>query len=148
MANEVRVKNFFKHKNLRNSHQRCSIKKGVLKNFIKFTGKHLCQSFFFNKVSGLRTAALLKKMLWHRCFPVNFAKFLRTPFYRTLLDVCFCNLFSNCVAQIHVEKLLRKYHMKVPLVSETQRIMKTYLIYVFFIIQKLLWEKNYRRDFV
>ena len=23
--------------------------------------------------------ALLKKRLWHRCFPVNFAKFLRTP---------------------------------------------------------------------
>ena len=24
-----------------------------------------------NKVSGLRPAALLKKRLWHRCFPVN-----------------------------------------------------------------------------
>ena len=28
-------------------------KKGVLRNFAKFTGKHLCQSLFFNKVSGL-----------------------------------------------------------------------------------------------
>ena len=27
-----------------------SMKKGVLKNFTKFTGKHLCQSLFFNKV--------------------------------------------------------------------------------------------------
>ena len=27
-------------------------KKGVLKNFTKFTGKHLCQSLFFNKVAG------------------------------------------------------------------------------------------------
>ena len=27
--------------------------------------------------------------LWHRCFPANFTKFLRTPFYRTLLDDCF-----------------------------------------------------------
>ena len=27
-----------------------------------------------------RPATLLKKSLWHRCFPVNFAKFLRTPF--------------------------------------------------------------------
>ena len=34
----------------------------------------------FNKVAGLRPAALLKKRLWHRCFPVNFAEFLRTPF--------------------------------------------------------------------
>ena len=28
----------------------------------------------------LRPATLLKKGLWHKCFPVNFAKFLRTPF--------------------------------------------------------------------
>ena len=55
-------------------------KKGVLRNFAKFTEKHLCQSLFFNKVADLRSAALLKKRLWHRCFPVNFEKFLRTPF--------------------------------------------------------------------
>ena len=65
---------------IRSSHQRCSIKKGVLRNFAKFTGKHMCQSLFFNKVAGLRPATLLKKRLWHRCFPVNFAIFLRTPF--------------------------------------------------------------------
>ena len=61
--------------------QRCSIKKGVLSNFTKFTGKHLCQSLVFNKVAGLRPATLLKKRLWHRCFLVNFVKFLRTPFF-------------------------------------------------------------------
>ena len=33
----------------------------------------------FNKVAGLRFATLLKKKLRHRCFPVNFAKFLKTP---------------------------------------------------------------------
>ena len=27
-------------------------KNGVLRNFAKFTGKHLCQSLFFNKVAG------------------------------------------------------------------------------------------------
>ena len=48
-------------------------KKGVLRNFAKFTGKHLCQS--------LLPATLLKKRLWHRCFPVNFEKLLRTPFF-------------------------------------------------------------------
>ena len=26
--------------------------KGVLKNFVRFKGKHLCQSLFFNKVAG------------------------------------------------------------------------------------------------
>ena len=51
-------------------------KKVILKNFTKFTGKqHLCQSLLLNKVAGLRP-----KRLCHRCFPVNFAKFLRTPF--------------------------------------------------------------------
>ena len=60
--------------------QRCSVRKGVPRNFGKFTGKHLCQSLFFNKVVGLRPATLLKKRLWHRCFPMNFPKFLRTPF--------------------------------------------------------------------
>ena len=29
----------------------CSIKKSVLKNYEKFTGKHLCQSLFFNKLA-------------------------------------------------------------------------------------------------
>ena len=56
----------------------------VLSNFAKFTGKRLRQNLFFNKDAGQRPSTLLKKRLWHRCFPVNFAKFLRTP-YRTLL---------------------------------------------------------------
>ena len=64
----------------RSSRPEVFCKKGVLRNFAKFTGKHLCQSLFFNKVAGLRPATLLKKRLWHRCFPVNFTKFLRTPF--------------------------------------------------------------------
>ena len=36
----------------RSSHRRCSVRKDVLKNFAKFTGKHLCQSLFFNEVAG------------------------------------------------------------------------------------------------
>ena len=60
-------------------HSRLGLK-GVLRNFTKFRGKHLCQSLIFNKVAGLRPTTLLKKRLWHRCFPVNFVKFLRTTF--------------------------------------------------------------------
>ena len=66
--------------NSRSSHSRCSMKKGVLRNVVKFTGKHLWQSLFFNKVAGPRPATLLKKRLYHRCFLVSFMKFLRTPF--------------------------------------------------------------------
>ena len=52
--------------------------KGFPRNFIKLTGKHMSQS--------LRPTTLLKKRLWHRHFPVNFVKFLRTHvFHRTPL---------------------------------------------------------------
>ena len=54
--------------------------KGVLKNFTRFTEKHLCQRLFFCKVPGLRPETLLKKSLWHRCFPEDFTKFLKTSF--------------------------------------------------------------------
>ena len=40
--------------------------------------------------SGPRPATLLKKRLRHRCFPVNFVKFLRTP-----LNDCFYILFKT-----------------------------------------------------
>ena len=47
----------------------------------------LCCNFVMIKIAekpwqiiGLRPATLLRKRLWHRCFPVNFAKFIRTPF--------------------------------------------------------------------
>ena len=35
------------------SRLKCSVRKVVLRNFTKFTGKHLGQSLFFNKVAGL-----------------------------------------------------------------------------------------------
>ena len=50
----------------RSSRSEVFLGKGVLRNFAKFRGKYLCQS--------------LKKRLWYKCFPVNFAKFLRTYF--------------------------------------------------------------------
>ena len=43
--------------------------------------ENTCARVFFNKVSVLRPATLLKKKHWHRCFPMNFGKFLRTPFF-------------------------------------------------------------------
>ena len=58
--------------------RRCSVKKGILINFTKFTGKHLCHSLFLNKVSDLN---VIKKRFWHRCFPVHFVKFFREPFF-------------------------------------------------------------------
>ena len=60
--------------------------KSVLRNFSKLAGNPCGRVSFL----GLSPATLLKKRplpatlfkkrFWHRCFPVSFAKFLRTPF--------------------------------------------------------------------
>ena len=58
---EVPLRTNFYRTPPRSSHQRCSMKKGVLRNFTKFTGKHLCQTLFFSKVAGFRPATFLKR---------------------------------------------------------------------------------------
>ena len=80
-------------------------KKSVLTNFTNFTGKHQCQSLFFNEVAGLRPATLLKKRIWYRCFPVSFVKLLRTPFYRTPLDDCFSVLNMPRYFTFHISRI-------------------------------------------
>ena len=52
----------------RSSRPEVFCEKRVLRKFTKFTGNRLCQSLFFNIVTGLV------------CFPMNVVKFLRTPF--------------------------------------------------------------------
>ena len=47
------------------------LQKSVLKIFTKFSGKHQCQSLTFDEVTGLGSANLFKKILWHRCFQKN-----------------------------------------------------------------------------
>ena len=84
-------------------------KKSVLGNFAKFTGTHLCQSLFFNKVAALKPATLLKKRLWHRCFPVNFAKFLRIPFLKNTSGRLLLLLFSFDMNSCHNSFLRQEY---------------------------------------
>ena len=52
---------------------------GVLKDFANFTGKHVLESLF-NKIAALRACNFTKKRLQRRCFPMKFAKSLRTSF--------------------------------------------------------------------
>ena len=46
------------------------------RTFLLLRSSH--QEVFCEK--GFRPATLFKKRRWHRCFPVNFVKFLRAPF--------------------------------------------------------------------
>ena len=56
---------------------------------------------------GPRAAALLKKRFWHRRFPVNFGKFLTTPFLQNTPRSLLLNL------QILYFKLCRSKHAKI-----------------------------------
>ena len=90
---------------VRSSHPEVFCNKGVLRNFAKFTGKHLCQNLFFNKVAGLRPTAciFIKKRLWHRYFHVNFEKFLIAPF---LIEhfwwLLLFSIISSCLSKVKV----------------------------------------------
>ena len=49
----------------------------------------------FNKFAGLQSCNLIKKRLYHKCFPVNMGKFLRTAsfiehLWWLLLTKCLC----------------------------------------------------------
>ena len=65
-----------RHRCLRISRREVLFRKGALESFAKSIGKNLCQSLFLIKACNF-----IKKRIWHRSFPVNFAKFLRTPIF-------------------------------------------------------------------
>ena len=83
---------------LRSSRPEVFRKKDVPEKFAKFTGNHLCQSVLVNQAADLIPTTLLKKNLWRRCFPVNFAKFL-SLFYRTPLVAASinCETWNICL---------------------------------------------------
>ena len=60
--------------------KRCS------KKFRKFYRKTPALESLFNKVAGLQTCNIIKKKLQHRCFPVEFVKFLRTHILKNICE--------------------------------------------------------------
>ena len=73
----------------RSSHRRCSVRNCVLRNFVKFTGKRLCQSLSFNKLqASLRLAILLKKDSGTGIFQWILRNFKQHLFYRTSPGDC------------------------------------------------------------
>ena len=69
--------------NIRSSLPEKFCKKGVLRNFAKFTGKHLYQILFLNKVAGL-ACNFIKKESLAQVLSCEFCEFSKnTFFYRT-----------------------------------------------------------------
>ena len=79
-------------------------KKSHFKNihflFLLLSRQNFLRFLIFFKVS----AKILKKRLWHRCFPVNFAKFLRTLFLR--------NTSRRLLLDMGIQLYNKKYHQK------------------------------------
>ena len=79
--------------------QRCSVKK-VLLEISQNSRENTCA-----RVSPVpeSQACNVIKNTWHRCFPVNFVKFLRTSFLQNTSGGCFCKVcFDVRIFQVYV----------------------------------------------
>ena len=79
--------------------RRCSVKK-VFLEISQNSQENTCARVSFLIKLQAWPATLLKKRLWHRCFPVNFAKFLRTPFFTEHLWWLLLNMISTISSSI------------------------------------------------
>ena len=89
--------------NHRSSKRRCSIKKLLLKT-LQYLHENICVEFSW---SLLRVGNFIKKRFQHKPFPVNIAKFLRTPILKNFRERL---LLKSCESRIHgsIEKISSK----------------------------------------
>ena len=66
----------------------CYVKE-VFLEISQYSQENTCARVSFLITLLAAPATLLKKRLWHRCFPVNFEKFIRTPFLQNTSGGCF-----------------------------------------------------------
>ena len=59
-------------------------KKGVLRNSAKFTGNHLYQCLFFNKVAGLQACNFILKMTLVQVFSCEFCEISKNTFFHRI----------------------------------------------------------------
>ena len=121
----------------RSSQQRFSIEKGVLGNFIKFTGKHQCQSLFLNKVAGLRqhlfskNAFFMEHLWW---LLLIWRRFQRLWLIFCLKEIAFqlreiINV-SDCNLAMFFKKIFSKLYYRVDL--NTVKGEKFYFLFYFY----------------
>ena len=112
----------------RSIHRRCSIKKAFLKILRSIHRKTPALESLFNKAAGLLTCNLIKKRLQHRCFPVNIAKFLKTPILKNICEgllLCEMKIISKCnychaLFPLRYEKIIEEQASKIKELTEKQ----------------------------
>ena len=95
----------------RSSHRRCFMKKGVLENFAKFTGKHLCQSLFFNKVADLRKT------------PPMACNFIKKDTLAQVFSCEFCEIFKNTFFTEHLRLTASKHTVFIRKLTQSLRLL-------------------------
>ena len=61
-------------------------KKRCSQKYRKFHRKTPVLESLFNNIAGLQACDFIKKILQHRCFPMKFVKFLRTPILKNICE--------------------------------------------------------------
>ena len=115
----------------------------AIKNFAIFIEKHLRWSLFLNKNVGFQSWNFIKKRLQHRFFPVNIAKFLRTPVLENICERLFerfptwaSNITRNMGIEEDIFSKTKKKHWKFSYMKKTYIFMML-LIISFFSISPL-----------
>ena len=67
------------HSKVNNQRRRCSVRKGVLRNFAKFSGKHLCQSLLFKLQAEV--CNFIKKQTLAQVFSSEFYEISKNTFF-------------------------------------------------------------------
>ena len=80
---------------IESSRQEVFCEKDVLRNFTKFTGKHLCQCLFFNKVAIRRPATFLKRDSGTGVFLWIWWNLQEHLFLQNTSGGCFCFIFHR-----------------------------------------------------
>ena len=94
-------------------------KVGVLKNFANFTGKHLCWSLFLIKLQAWRHGTQPTQL-----FPMKFAKFFWTFFYRTSAVAASGNWKTfHCLSIFYYHHDLAKCSVYLPFIAQYSNIL-------------------------
>ena len=88
-------------RNCRSNRLEVFCKKGALRNFAKFTGKHLCQTLFFNTVAGLpKSCNLIKKETLVQVFSCESCEISKDTFFHKAPLVAASKAVRHCLSML------------------------------------------------
>ena len=126
---------------VRSSHRRCFVRK-VFLEILENSQENTCARVPFLIKLQDQPATLSKKRLWHSCFAVNFAKFIRTPsLQNTSGRLLLFSLGGNGVGQYYrlvFDQWIQKKNSKVKVENENNSHKNTIGSLEFFISSECL----------